>query len=76
MITIAVVSVVSVFTTASSVLWVIVYIAAAEQEPAGKSVDPAHLKSYHCSVCDQTLQLTAIDILKHKRKHAKQSVNK
>ena len=42
----------------------------AEQDLAAKSVDPAHLKSYHCPVCEQTLQqLTPIDILKHKCKH-------
>ena len=29
------------------------------------------LKEYHCRDCDKVLQLTAIDILKHKRMHAK-----
>ncbi len=35
------------------------------------SQDPALLKDYYCTQCGKTLQLTAIDILKHKRDHAK-----
>ena len=30
------------------------------------------LKEYHCKDCDKVLQLTTVDILKHKRMHAKQ----
>lgn len=46
------------------------------EEAMGKSVtpslatDPALLKDYHCTQCGETLKLTAIDILKHKRNHA------
>jgi len=37
------------------------------------SQDPAVvLKEYNCSECGQTMQLSAIDILKHKREHARQ----
>ena len=32
--------------------------------------DPALLKEYYCPQCAETLQLTAINILKHKRDHA------
>lgn len=32
--------------------------------------DPALLKDYYCTQCGETLQLTAINILKHKRDHA------
>ena len=35
------------------------------------SQDPALLKEYECMHCRQTLRLTAIDILKHKREHAR-----
>ena len=35
------------------------------------SQDPALLKGYNCAQCGMTLQLTAIDILKHKREHAR-----
>ena len=39
-------------------------------EPAA-SQNPSLLKEYHCPQCGETLQLTAIDILKHKRDHAR-----
>ena len=38
---------------------------------AGPSSE-ALLKDYHCKDCDKVLKLTTIDILKHKRMHAKQ----
>ncbi len=38
------------------------------------SQDPALLKEYHCGQCGETLQLTSIDILKHKREHARAKV--
>ena len=37
------------------------------------SQDPALLKDYHCAQCGETLRLTAVDILKHKRDHARTS---
>ena len=37
------------------------------------SQDPALLKDYDCSQCGETLRLTAIDILKHKRDHAREA---
>lgn len=37
------------------------------------SQDPALLKDYHCTQCGETLKLTVIDILKHKRDHARAS---
>ena len=47
--------------------------AAMKNEAATVSQDPALLKEYHCPQCATTLQLTAIDILKHKRNHARTS---
>ncbi len=44
------------------------------QESSGApstSLDPSLLKEYSCNDCGQTLQLSAIDILKHKREHAR-----
>lgn len=40
------------------------------------SQDPTLLKEYYCSQCEETLQLTAINILKHKREHAMSSKTK
>jgi hypothetical protein len=40
-------------------------------QQAGPSSE-ALLKEYHCKDCDEVLTLTTIDILKHKRMHAKQ----
>ena len=45
--------------------------AAASGADAGPSSE-ALLKEYHCKDCDKVLRLTTIDILKHKRMHAKQ----
>ena len=42
---------------------------------AGQQTGPsseALLKEYHCKDCAEVLRLTTIDILKHKRMHAKQ----
>ena len=39
-------------------------------QQAGVSSE-ALLKEYHCKDCDKVLRLTTIDILKHKRMHAK-----
>ena len=33
------------------------------------------VKEYHCKECEKMLKLTTIDILKHKRMHAKQKQN-
>ena len=44
---------------------------AAAASGAGPSSE-ALLKEYHCKDCDKILRLTTIDILKHKRMHAKQ----
>lgn len=43
---------------------------AASQE--AKASTEALLKEYHCKDCDKVLKLTTIDVLKHKRMHAKQ----
>ena len=43
--------------------------AASQQAKVGAE---ALLKEYHCKECDKVLKLTTIDILKHKRMHAKQ----
>lgn len=43
----------------------------ADQE-AGPSSKALLLKEYHCKDCDEVLTLTTIDVLKHKRMHAKQ----
>ena len=40
-------------------------------QQAGPSSE-ALLKDYHCKDCEKVLRLTTIDILKHKRMHAKQ----
>ena len=45
---------------------------AASQLATASSSQQLLLKEYHCRDCDKVLQLTAIDILKHKRMHAKQ----
>ena len=41
------------------------------KERATTSQDPSLLKAYNCKECGQTFHLTAIDILKHKREHAR-----
>lgn len=42
--------------------------ASQQAEPSSEAL----LKEYHCKDCDKVLRLTSIDILKHKRMHAKE----
>ena len=45
---------------------------------AGQQAGPSSetlIEEYHCKDCDEVLRLTTIDILKHKRMHAKQKQN-
>lgn len=44
-------------------------------EQTGAGQDPAMLKDYHCVQCGETLKLTAIGILKHKRDHARRAAD-
>lgn len=53
-------------------------VAASTGHHSGASSEEAAallIKEYHCKECEKTLKLTTIDILKHKRMHAKQKQN-
>ena len=43
-------------------------VIAKEVEESSSTV--LNLKGYYCPVCEELLQLSAIDVLKHKRTHA------
>ena len=59
-----------------SMIRILFYFPDAKEKQKSLEAEAGGLREYHCPVCDKVLQLSSIDILRHKRTHAQKSQSK